>query len=57
MNQEFLRAKEVANLLGIGESSVWRHTKEGRLPKPIKISSRTTVWRYSELMEHIQQGQ
>jgi len=55
MQTQYLRAKEVAKLLNIGISSVWRHTREGRLPKPKKISSRTTVWEYSELIEFIQQ--
>ncbi len=41
----YLRVKSVAKRLDIGESSVWKYVKDGILPKPIKISARTSVWR------------
>jgi predicted DNA-binding transcriptional regulator AlpA len=48
MNQ-YLRDKQVAEMLTIGRSSVWRMTKEGKLPAPIKLSERVTVWKLSDI--------
>ena len=48
MNQ-YLRDKQVAEMLTIGRSSVWRMAKEGKLPTPIKLSERVTVWKLSDI--------
>ncbi|MEM8753310.1 MAG: helix-turn-helix domain-containing protein [Pseudomonadota bacterium] len=40
---ELISDKEVARLLGIGRSSVWRHVRNGKIPKPIKWAG-TTRW-------------
>lgn len=48
MNQ-YLRDKQVAEMLTIGRSSVWRMAKEGKLPAPFKMSLRVTVWKLSDI--------
>ena len=48
MNQ-YIRVKKVAEAIGISQSSVWRWVQAGILPKPIKLSKRTTVWRADEV--------
>ena len=45
----YLRVKSVAKRLDISESSVWRLVQQNILPKPIKLSSRTTVWRDTDI--------
>lgn len=45
----FYRAKDVAKFLGIGLSTVWLWVKTGRLPKPIKLSTRVTVWNINDI--------
>jgi prophage regulatory protein len=45
----YLRAKSVAELLDMSESTVWRLVQQGILPKPIKLTPRTTVWRVDEI--------
>jgi prophage regulatory protein len=45
----YLRAKSVAQLLDMSESTVWRLVQQGILPKPIKLTPRTTVWRVDEI--------
>lgn len=40
----YLRVKSVAKRLDMSESTVWRLVEQGILPKPIKLTSRTTVW-------------
>lgn len=47
--ERFLRVKDVAEMLSIGKSTVWLYTKAGRLPKPIKLSPKVTVWKLSEI--------
>ena len=45
---ENMRAKGVANYLGIGLSTVWLYAKQGKL-NPIKISDRVTIFKRSEI--------
>ena len=40
----FLRITEVMKMTGLAKSTVWLWVKEGKLPKPIKLSPRITVW-------------
>ena len=47
-----LRDSDVAQLLGIGKSTVWREAKEGRLPSPIKIGG-TTRWVRAQIIAWI----
>ena len=46
---EYVRAKQIAKDKSISVSTVWRWVQEGILPKPIKLTSRTTVWRAVEV--------
>ena len=48
INKENMRAKEVAEYLGIALSTVWLYAKQGLL-KPINLSPRVTVFRKSEI--------
>ena len=36
-------------IIPISKSAWWEGVKEGKYPKPIKLGSRTTVWRASEV--------
>jgi len=46
--KENMRAKEVAEYLGIGLSTVWLYAKQGKL-NPIRLSNRVTIFKKSEL--------
>ena len=48
INKENMRAKEVAEYLGIALSTVWLYAKQGLL-KPINLSPRVTVFRKSDI--------
>lgn len=39
-----LRAKKAAAYLGVSISTLWRWSSEGRLPRPIRLSARCSVW-------------
>lgn len=49
----FIRIKEVMEMTGLGKSTVWAWVAKEKLPKPIKLSSRVTVWRMSDLQAFI----
>lgn len=40
----FLRIKDVMNKTGIARSTIWLWVREGKFPKPIKLSPKITVW-------------
>ena len=48
INKENMRAKEVAEYIGIGLSTVWLYAKQGKL-NPIRLSNRVTIFKKSEL--------
>jgi len=41
--------KEVARLLGASRSWPWKLVRDGKFPKPIKLSARCTRWRLSSV--------
>ena len=48
ITKQSYRAKEVAELAGIGLSTVWLYAKQGKLT-PVKLSPRVTVFKKSEV--------
>ena len=44
-----LRDRQVAGLLGISRSFVWVLVKKKRLPQPIRLSRKMTVWRLTDI--------
>jgi len=48
MSKEFYRAKEAAERLSVGLSTIWMYHKQGKLPS-IKISERVTVFKKTDL--------
>lgn len=51
----FLTVKEVAAYLGISVPSVWRMTKRGALPQPVKLGT-CTRWRRTEIEAAFAEG-
>jgi len=49
MEKVFLRANDVAYVLGVSRATVWKWVKEGKLPQPIKIGRRIRVWRMADI--------
>ena len=46
---KFIRINEVAEKLSIGKSTAWLWVKQGKLPKPTKLSERVSVWKLSDI--------
>ncbi len=47
--KQMLTDKEVAEMLGLGKSTVWKFVKDGHLPAPIRLG-RATRWRKSDIV-------
>ena len=45
----FLRLPQILAIFPISKSSWWEGCRTGRYPKPIKLGSRTTVWRAEDI--------
>lgn len=52
-NEKLIRITSVMEQTGLAKSTVWLWVKLNKLPKPIKLSARVTVWKQSELDEWI----
>jgi len=46
---KILRAAELASLLGISQTSLWRWRQKGDFPQPIALGPRMVGWRISEV--------
>lgn len=44
-----LRVKEVVKKTGLGKSTIWSWVKDGKFPKPIKLSERISAWKESDI--------
>lgn len=50
LDEQFLSVKEVCQRLSIGKSTVWAWSMENKFPKPVRLSSRCTRWRLSDIV-------
>jgi predicted DNA-binding transcriptional regulator AlpA len=44
-----VRLPVVKALYSVSSATIWRNVKTGNIPKPRKLTSRTTVWNVGEL--------
>lgn len=51
---EMHTVKEVAVLFKLSTSSVWRLSRAGKLPQPVKVGLNSTRWKQSELEAFIE---
>lgn len=54
--QGFLRLPQVLSLIPVSRSTIWKGVREGRFPKPVKLSERVTVWRARDVQEYIERN-
>lgn len=45
----------IPGILPIGKSTWWKKVKEGEAPQGIKLGSKTTVWRLSEVYKYAEE--
>lgn len=46
----FIRLPEVLKIIPVSKSTWWAGVREGRFPKPVKLSERTTAWRENDIL-------
>lgn len=51
---KWMRLPEVMKMTGLSRSSIYQLMKDGKFPKSIRISERTTVWVYAEVQTWMQ---
>jgi len=49
----FVRLHQVLNVIPLGKTCWWEGVKDGRFPKPIKLSERCTAWRVEDIRDLI----
>ena len=54
---KIFRAKAAADYLSIGLSTLYRWAHEGRIPKPLHIGPRVSVWKKSDLDKFVQSAE
>lgn len=50
---KFLTRKEILEITGKSNPTVWRWTKAGTFPKPYKLGERSVGWKDNEIQEWI----
>lgn len=50
----FLRLPQILAIFPISKSAWWEGCRTGRYPKPVKLSSCTTVWRVEDIRAFIE---
>ncbi|HEY9268668.1 MAG TPA: AlpA family phage regulatory protein [Methylotenera sp.] len=40
----YIRLPVMKGLFGVSAASIWRGCKNGTIPKPVKLTERTTAW-------------
>ncbi len=49
VSERLLRLPELIRLIGISRATIYRYIGNGRLPPPVKLSTRCVAWRASEI--------
>lgn len=55
MTQKFIRIRELASRpkcpgrLPLSPNSIWRLAREGKFPKPVRLSEAITAWRLEDI--------
>lgn len=52
----YLRQSQIIpSIVPICHSTLWRWVKDGKFPKPVKLSDRVTAWRSADLRDWLAQ--
>ncbi len=48
-NSAYIRLPIVMRLYGVSAATIWRGVKNGTIPKPSKLTERTTAWNVGQV--------
>ena len=52
-NSAHVRLPVVKGIYGISSATVWRRSKDGTIPQPIKLSERVTGWNVGQIRQSL----
>lgn len=52
----YIRQAGLLKVLPISSATLWRWVSKGTFPKPVKLSSRVTAWRFDEVRSWLQEN-
>lgn len=52
-DDSLLTARQVSEKLSVTVDSIWKYSKAGWIPKPVRLGSGSTRWKRSEINTHI----
>ena len=55
IENKFLKLPEIREITKLSRTSIYDYVKEGKLPKPVKIGSRSSVWLQSEVLKWMEE--
>lgn len=50
----FAREPQVLRVVPVGRSTLWSMAKEGKFPKPVKLSPRVTAWKCEDVWKWLE---
>jgi len=53
--ERYLRLPQVLEIVPVCPATIWNWAKAGKFPQPIKLGPRTTAWKESEVLAHVEQ--
>lgn len=56
-DEAFIRVQSLPSLVGFSVPTIWRKTKDGKFPTPVKVSEGITAWRVGEIRKWLKDPQ
>lgn len=50
-SEGFVRINQLLNFVPFSRTTVWRLTKTGEFPKPVRLSNAVTAWRIEDIRD------
>ena len=50
-NKEWLRVKDLSEILSMGQSTIWKMVRNKSIPEPQQITPRLTVWTREQVLD------
>ena len=50
----YARAPQVLRVVPVGRSTLWNMAKEGKFPRPVKLSPRVTAWKCEDVWQWLE---
>ena len=51
----YLRERELLRHVPFAHSTLWREVQAGRFPRPIKLTTRATAWRWGDVLAWLEE--